>query len=224
MVRLRTFVWLAIFVVLAMCAPFVPLAQAGKKPGYYKKPGTAQLPEFAVVTPAEKCSSWGWAAATESILALDSVNVDQHVLVQKAFGGELCDDGAPNLRKLGEAVNGEYVLSPKKKMRVVARVFLAGTTIGAEDLIAAVRRGRPMIFFWRMHAYIAVGVAYDEYIGANGARLWEVRELTLLDPTADDAEHRFVTFQKGRDDLNEINGAMEFVLIPMEEIDWVQNP
>jgi len=214
MVRLRISVWLVAFSMLAT------FAQAGKKPGYYKKPGTAQLPEFTVVAPADRCSNWGWAAATESILALDAVKVDQRVLVQKAFGGELCDDGAPNLRKLGDAVKGDYVLSPKKKMRVMARVFPAGATIGAEDLIAAVQRGRPMIFFWRKHAYVAIGVAYDEHIGANGARMWEVRELTLLDPTAADAEHRLVTFQKGRDDLSEINGAIDLVLIPMEEIDW----
>jgi hypothetical protein len=220
MVRPRIFAWLVAFAMLATFAAVVPVAQAGKKPGYYKKPGTAQLPAFAVVTPADKCSNWGWAAATESILALDAVKVDQRVLVQKAFGGELCDDDAPNLRKMGDAVNGEYVLTPKKKMRVIARVFPAGATIGAEDLIAAVQRGRPMIFFWRKHAYVAIGVAYDEHIGPNGARMWEVRELTLLDPTAADAEHRLVTFQKGRDDLNEINGAMEFVLVPMEEIDW----
>jgi len=223
MVRRRVVVWLFAIAILAASATFAPLAQAGKKPGYYKKPGTAQLPEFTVVAPADKCSNWGWAAATESILALDQVKVDQRVLVQKAFGGELCDDNAPNFRRLGDAVNGEYILSPKKKMRVMARVFPAGATIGAEDLIAAVRRGRPMIFFWKMHAYVATGVAYDEYIGANGARLWEVRELTLLDPTAADPEHRIVTFQKGRDDMSEINGAMDLVLIPMEEIDWVQN-
>lgn len=220
MVRPRVFVWLAAFAMLVMFATSVPSAQAGKKGGFLKKPGSAQLPEFAVVAPAGNCSSWGWAAATESILALDAVKVDQHVLVQKAFGGELCDDNAPNFRKLGDAVNGEYVLTPKKKMRVIARVFPAGATIGAEDLIAAVRRGRPMIFFWRMHAYVAIGVAYDEYIGANGSRMWEVRELTLLDPTAADEEHRHVSFQKDRDDMREINGAMEFVLVPMEEIDW----
>jgi hypothetical protein len=220
MVRPRISVCLVAFAILATSAMFAPSAHAGKKPGYYKKPGTAQLPEFAVVTPGDKCSSWAWAAATETILALDSVKVDQRVLLQKAFGGELCDDSAPNLRRMSEAVNGEYVLTPKKKMRVMTRIFPAGATIGAEDLIAAVRRGRPMIFFWKMHAYVAIGVDYDEYIGANGSRMWEVRELTLLDPTAADAEHRTVTFQKGRDDLNEINGAMEFVLIPMEEIDW----
>ena len=37
-----------------------------------------------------------------------------------------------------------------------------------------------MIFFWKSHAYLAVGAVYDEYIGPNGARVWDVKELTLL--------------------------------------------
>jgi hypothetical protein len=187
-----------------------------------KKPGTAEVAGFTVVAPAETCSNWGWAAATESLLALDSVKVDQHVLVQKAYGGELCDDGAPNLQKLADAAKGDYQVDPKLKMRVTARVYGAGMAISAENLIAAMQRGRPMIFFWKSHAYVAVGAEFDEYIGPNGMRMWEIRELRLLDPTATDGDRRVVTFQKGRDDLGDINGAIELVLMRMEEIDWLR--
>ena len=214
MSRARLFILFSILVFL------VPMARAGKA-AFYRKQGKTEAAGFTVIAPADKCSNWGWAAATETLLALDAVKVDQHVLVQKAFGGELCADDNFKLQTLGDTVAGDYVLTPKKKMRVVPHVYGAGTNIPAEDLIAAIKRGRPMIFFWKMHAYVAVGAAYDEYVGPNGSRLWEVRELTLLDPTAEDEEHRHVTFQKGRDDINEINGAIDLTLFPMEEIDWM---
>ena len=215
--RLRLSALLCAVVVLCASA-----AEAKKKIGFYKKPGTAEAAGFTVVPPAEGCSNWGWAAATESLLALDAVKVDQHVLVQKAYGGELCDDASPNFRALSDAVKGDYVVGPKRKLRVTTRVYASGSPISAEDLIAAMRRGRPMIFFWKAHAYVAVGAAYDEYVGPNGTRMWEIRELTLLDPTATDEEHRRVTFQKGRDNVADINGAIELVLMPIEEVDWLR--
>jgi hypothetical protein len=211
--------WLVLACALAvLAAPSV--AGNKKKAGYWKKPGAVEMPSFTVAAPADKCSNWGWAAATETLLALDSVKVDQHTLVSKAYGGELCDDAAPNMRALSEAVNGDYVIDPKLKMRVTTRVFPTGAAIGAEDLLAAIKRGRPMIFFWKSHAYLAVGAVYDEYIGPNGARVWDVKELTLLDPVAADEDHRRVTFVKERDGVADIGGAMEFVVIRMEEIDW----
>jgi hypothetical protein len=205
---------------LCLAALLALPAFAGKqKPGFLKKAGKDAIADFALVPAADHCANWGWAAAAESILARDAVIVEQHALIIKVFGGQLCEDDNLDLRAMGDAVAGEYVLGPKKKMRVVTRVFTG--TISAEDLIAAIRRGRPMIVFWRMHPYVAIGAAYDEIIGPNGSRLWDVRELTLLDPTAPDDEHRTVTFSKDHDDLGEINGAMEFVLFPIEEMEWV---
>jgi hypothetical protein len=211
--------WLVLACALAvLSAPSV--ADNKKKVGFWKKPGAAELPSFTVVAAADKCNNWAWAAATETLLALDSVKVNQHTLVSKAYGGELCDDAAPNMRALSDAVNGDYEINPKLKIRVTTRFFPAGAPIGAEDLLAGIKRGRPMIFFWKSRAYLAVGAVYDEYIGPNGARIWDVKELTLLDPMPADEDHRRVTFVKERDGVGEIGGAMEFVVMRMEEIDW----
>lgn len=202
---------------LCLLALLVAPAFGGKKVGYMRKPGSDAVAGFSVIPAIDKCASWGWAAATESILALDKVAVDQHVLVQRAFGGELCVDDGLDLRALGDIVAGDYVIGPRKKMRVVTRVFPAGA-IGAEDIIAAVRRGRPIILFWKMRPYVVSAAAYDEYIGPRGTRLFEIRELTLLDPSDPGTP---VSFVKQDNDLRELNGAMEFVLFPMEEVEWV---
>ena len=194
-----------------------PALAKKQKPGFIRKPGSAQMQGFSVVTPAFECSNWAWAAATQSILAMDKVAIDQHELVQKTFGGELCIDRPLDLEKMGKMVAGEYRLDAKHKMKVVARVILPGAVISAEALIGGVKRERPMILFWKSKAYVVVGAAYDEWIGPNGARMWEIKELTLLDPVAQNT----VTFQKGRDDVSDLGGAMDFVLLEMREVDWL---
>lgn len=210
--RLRAMTAVSLLLLVA-----APALAAKQKAGFIRKPGTAQMQNFSVVAPAFACNNWAWAAATESILAIDKVAVDQHALVQKAFGGELCVDGPLDLEKMGRMVAGEYRLDAKRKMKVVARVIPPGAVISAEALIGGVMRQRPMILFWKSRAYVVVGAAYDEWIGPNGARLWEVRELTLLDPVAQNT----VTFQKGRDDVSDLGGAMDFSLMEMREIDWL---
>jgi hypothetical protein len=209
---LRALTAVSLLVLLA-----TPAVAKKPKPGFIRKPGTAQVANFSVVPPAFECSNWAWAAATQSILALDQVAVDQHDLVQRIFGGELCLDTPLDLEKMGRMVGGIYPAGPKRKMKVVARVVPAGGTISAEALLAGIKRERPMIVFWKSRAYVAVGAAYNEWIGPNGARLWEVTELTLFDPVAQNT----VTFQKGRDDVADLGGAIEYQLMEMRELDWV---
>lgn len=216
--RMRRARALALLCLVALAAP---VADAGKqKPGFTKQSGTAAMAAFSVVPAGGECGNWAWAAATQSILALDEVKVDQHILLQKAYGGEVCDDRL-DLPALAQVINGDYQLGPKKGMKVVTRVFPAGAPIGAEDLIAAIRRNRPMIVFYRSHPYVAVAVDYDEYIGPNGARIWDARTVTLLDPTAGDEDHRRVIFDKSKDNVGDFTGAMEFVLFPTEQVEWL---
>ena len=206
--------------VLCLLALVVPVANAGKpKAGFMTRPGTIAMDSFSVVQPGGDCGSWALAAATQSILALDGVKVDQHVLLDKAYAGEVCDDRL-DLPAIAHAVDGDYEIGPKKGMKVVTRVFPAGVPL-QEELIAALRAQRPMIVVYKGHPYVAVGVAYDENIGPQGMRLWEVRTITLLDPTAADDEHRHILFDKAKDSVNDFSGAMQFVLFPTEQVDWV---
>jgi len=207
----------AVAAVSLVALVFAAPAAGKRKSGFMKKPGSALLQDFRVAQPVEPCSNWAWAAATQSILALDEVAIDQRDLVTRIFGGELCLDQRLDLHKMGKGVAGEYVLGPKRKMKVVPRVIPPGAIISPEDVIAAIQRRRPMILFWKSRPYVAVGAAYTEWIGPRGMRLWEIHQLTLLDPVSQQA----VTFERGRDDAKELSGAMEFVLYPMEQIDWV---
>ena len=206
--------------VLCLLVVLVPPADAGKsKTSFMTRPGTIAMDSFSVVTPGGSCGSWALAAATESILALDDIKLDQHVLLQKAYGGELCDDRL-DLQAVAKAVNGEYETGPKKGMKVVTRVFPAGAPL-QEELISALQNKRPMIVIYKGHPYVAVAVEYDENIGPRGMRLWEAHTITLLDPTAADEEHRRILFDKAKDDVNDFTGAVQYVLFPTEQVDWV---
>jgi hypothetical protein len=207
-------------VLVCLLALLTPVAHAGKhKVGYMKQPGSAEVTGLTLVPAGGDCANWAWAAAAQSILALDNVQVDQHVLLQKAYGGEVCDDRL-DLRALADVVNGDYQLGPKNGMKVVTRVFPAGAPL-AEALIAGVKHNRPMIVVYRGHPYVAIRVDYDEYIGPNGSRLWDARLITLLDPTATDEEHRRIVFDKNADDAGEFSGATDFSLFPTEQVDWL---
>jgi hypothetical protein len=58
---------------------------------------------------------------------------------------------------------------------------------------------------------------YDEFIGPNNARIFMVKEIKLLDPlVAQDDPQRQVTFVRGRDNLQDVDGTMTVRATPVE--------
>ena len=77
---------------------------------------------------------------------------------------------------------------------------------------------------WKGHAYLLKGVVYSEFlISSNGAKVFEINELKLLDPTATKPEERAVSFLRDRDDANEIDGVMDVRVTPDDGQSWL-NP
>lgn len=205
-----------LLVFAALCAP----AFGGKKPKgpfFESRAGSDKIADIELVRAAQACNNWSWAAAVETLLRREGIPANQNVFIQKAFGGELCVD-ALDLSKLAAVVNGDYTVPAHRKLNVQLRVLLGAPT-APHDIVAAVRAGRPLIFLWRQHAYLINGVAFDEYVSANGSRFFEIRELGLLDPAAE-GEDQQAAFIKGRDDMAEIDGTMELVVTPIREVDW----
>jgi hypothetical protein len=58
---------------------------------------------------------------------------------------------------------------------------------------------------WRGHPYFLVGATYDERIGRDGTRFFEIKELRLADTFA---RQPAITFQRGRDNVDEIDGIL----------------
>jgi thiol-disulfide isomerase/thioredoxin len=209
----------AIFVVILALA--LPLAAEKKPKGapLVRRPDqTAELKAFWLPTPVQKCTNWAWAVAIEAMLRSQQVTMKQNVWVSKADLGEVCIDVAPTMEKLARVVGGAYVLDDGRHVRLEAR-YISGAPTIPDDLIAPLRQGRPVLLFWKSRALVVRAVVYDEYIYPNDQRMFQIKEIKLVDPllTGKERERSFVN---GRDDLAEIGGVFEVVVILDKQQKW----
>ncbi len=203
---------------LVLTAP----ASAGKKPKgapLARLPGqSAEIAKLAVSNPAQKCQNWAWAVAIETMLQAQKVPLKQNFWVQKVNGSEICVDGLPALEVLAHAISGRYVLEDGRKVRLESS-YMSGAPTTPDDLIAPLRQGKPLLLFWKAHAFVLCAVVYDEYIYPNGQRMFQIQEMKLLDPLAP-AKQRELSFVNGRDDPAEILGIFQVTAIPEEPMPW----
>jgi hypothetical protein len=206
----------ALIVALLLVLP----AMAGKKkvaPLVHLPPQTVELAALKLAAPAQKCTNYAWAVAVEAMLRAQDVALDQHFWVQKANGGELCIEPLPALDGLATVINGTYVLNDGRKVRVETRVR-SGAPL-PDDTIPPLRRNHPVLVFWRSRAYVLKAATYDEYIYPNAQRMFQIREMKLVDPLlrGPDAE---TTFVNGRDDPAEITGVVSIRVEPITPMSW----
>lgn len=180
---------------------------------------TAELPTPPAASVAQKCENWAWAAAVETILRSQNVALDQHYWVQKSDGGEICLESLSPLEHIARIITGEYVLDDASKVRVEAR-YTPGAPANLDSIILGLRAGHPALLVWHGHAYVIYGVVYDEYVSPTGHRLFDIREIKLVDPLYDD-ERRLASFVRDRDNPAEIGGTLEISAIPLKPTDWL---
>lgn len=209
---------------LAILALAVAATAADQKPKgapLVRLPGqSAEIATFAIPKPAQPCQNWAVAAGLEAMLAVSNVRLPQKYWVLKGDIGEVCREEPANFESLARLVNGEYVLDDARKVRLELR-YSEGAPAIPDDVIARLRLGRPSLFFWKKHAFVLLGVTYDEYIYPNGQRMFEIRELRLRDlmlPASADP----TTFVKGRDDPAEIGGIVQVIVQPIEPMPWLR--
>ena len=182
-----------------------------------------QLPQGSVTvegltpaTPKQKCENWLWAAEVETILTAQKINLPQTYWVQQANLGEVCVDAPVDLESLSSLIDRDYQLEDGSKFHLTAvRTIGAPTDMG--HIISSLRQGRPFILLWKGHPLLVTGMIYDEYGYPNGQRMYEVRQIDMLDllyPEGD--ERRTRSFVKGTDNMDEIGGALEVVASPVD--------
>ena len=179
---------------------------------------TAELKALWLPTPLQKCTNWAWAAAVEAMLRSQQVTIKQNAWVAKADLGEVCVDAAPTMEKLARVVEGTYVLDDGRHVRLQAR-YISGAPRLPDDLIVPVRQGLPVLLFWKSRALVVRAVVYDEYIYPNNQRLFQIKEIRLVDPLLT-GKQREVSFLNGRDDPAEIGGMFHVVVIPEQQQSW----
>jgi hypothetical protein len=136
--------------------------------------------------------------------------MDQAFWVMRLNGGELCVDELPKIEALSRVVNKEFVLDDGRHVRLGLR-FVPGPPVDLDSVIAGIKLQQVSLLVWRGHPYYLTGVTYDERIGRDGTRFFEVKELRLADTFAKQPN---ITFQKGRDDADQISGILTVSVLP----------
>ncbi len=181
-------------------------------------PKTAEIAKLALTAPAQKCTNWAWASALELMLQGQQVSLKQNYWVQKANGGEVCIETLPSLDDLARLVDGPYVLDDGRKVRLVSRT-VGGLTGVPDEIIGPLRAGRPLLVFWKQRVAVLRGVVYDEYVYPNGQRMFQIREMRMVDPLVAGKPGE-LTFVNGRDDPAEITGIYRVLVEPEKTLPW----
>jgi hypothetical protein len=187
-------------------------ADKKQQQAFYLKPDqTADLAsDVKMITAKQDCENWALAAGIETMLQRQNVALDQGFWVMRVHGGELCLDKMPSIDALAQVVNKEFVLDDGRHVRLEVR-FVPGAPSNIDAVIAGLKLQQVSLLLWQGHPYYLTGITYDERIGRDGTRFFEVKELRLANTFA---KQPGVTFQKGRDNPDEIAGILSVAVLP----------
>lgn len=170
---------------------------------------TADLDVAKMTRARQDCESWALAAGLETLMRRQSVTLDQDYWITRLNGGALCRS-LPALDSLADRVNQDITLPDGNHVRLEMSLFV-GAPVSADPLILGIKNQQLWLFVWRGHPYYLTGATWDEQIMVNGQRTFDVKELRLTDTWAKKPD---VVFERGRDDLNEIDGVFTVSVIP----------
>jgi hypothetical protein len=199
---------------LVLLATLGGLLHAGdkKKARFFLKPDqTADLSSPTLVTARQNCENWALAAGLESLLARQDVPLDQKFWIMRLYYGELCIDRLPSIEQLALVVNQDFVLDDGRHVRVEMH-WIPGAPTDIDSVLAGLKHDRPALLMLKGHPYYLVGATYDEHIRGDGMRFYEIKEIRLADTLPGRPP---VTFQKGRDKMDEINGILTVTAAPL---------
>jgi hypothetical protein len=178
-----------------------------KKQGqaYQLKPDqTAEVSAGKLGTAKQECENWAVAAGLETMLARQGVQLDQSYWIMRLNGGELCVPEMPSVEALTKLVNREVVLADGRHAKLELQYY-PGAPTNIDSLIYGLQMQNISLMVYRGHAYYLAGATYDEYIGLDGGRMLQVKELRLANTFAGKPG---IAFQRGRDNPEDIQGVM----------------
>jgi hypothetical protein len=171
---------------------------------YQLKPDqSAELKSVRLITAKQSCENWALAAGLETMLEKKGIALDQNFWVMRLNYGEICAD-LPSIDALAKVVNNEFVLGDGRHVRLELQ-YTDGAPGNVDSIIAGLQQQQVALLIWRGHPYYISGVTYDEYIGKDGSRLFEIKELRLANTFAGKPG---MAFERGRDDAGEIRGIV----------------
>ena len=191
---------------LLLAIAFQQQVEKKQRQNYYIKPDQSAglASDTKLITAKQNCENWALAAGLETMLQQQNVALDQNFWVMRMNGGELCLSDLPVIEALTRTVNKEFVLDDGRHVRLEIQ-FTPGPPVSIDPVIAGLKLQQVTLLLWRGHPYYLTGLTYDERIGRDGTRFFEVKEIRLANTFA---KLPGVTFEKGRDDPAEIQGIL----------------
>lgn len=201
----------AVLVFLAAISLFAADKKKLQQAYLHKPDQSINLNPEDLATTSQQCESWAVAAGLEAMLRQQGVNLDRHFWLMRIYGGELCVTQVPSPESLARAVDGEFVLDDGRHVRLQLD-FSSGAPSNIDSLLAGLENQRIALLIWRGHFYYLAGATYDEHVGRDGSRLYEIKELRLANTFA---KVPGIAFEKGRDDAAEIGGIVNVNVLPL---------
>jgi hypothetical protein len=196
----------AVTAMLLVLSVFVHAGDKKKQAQSYQlKPDqTADLAVDKLSTAKQECENWAVAAGLETMLAKQGVHLDQSYWIMRLNGGELCVPGMPSMDALTKLVNREVVLADGRHATLELQ-YIPGAPTNIDGLIFGLQIQNISLLMFRGHTYYLAGATYDEYIGLDGGRMLQVKELRLANTFAGKPG---IAFLRGRDNPDDIQGIM----------------
>jgi len=197
--------WLpAVTAMLLLLSAFVYGGDKKKQAQSYKlKPDqTADIAADKLSTAKQECENWAVAAGLETMLAKQGVQLDQSYWIMRLNYGELCAPGMPSIDELTKLVNREVVLADGRHAKLELQ-YVPGAPTNIDGLVYGLQLQNISLLVYRGHTYYLAGATYDEYIGLDGRRMLQVKELRLANTFAGKPG---ITFLRGRDNPDDIQG------------------
>jgi hypothetical protein len=212
----RSWSIIGVAIILLAAAEFSAAKKYGSNMLQQLPQGSVTVEGLTPATPRQNCENWLWAAEVETILKTQKIDLPQTYWVQQANLGEVCVDAPVDLESIATLIERDYQLEDGSRFHLTAlRTIGAPTDMG--HVISSLRQGRPFILLWKGHPLLVTGLVYDEYGYPNGQRMYEIREIDMLDLLYPDGdERRTRSFVKGTDNLDEIGGMLEVVASPVD--------
>jgi hypothetical protein len=87
--------------------------------------------------------------------------------------------------------------------------FVPGPPITIDPVIVGLKLQQVSLLLWRGHPYFLTGMTYDERIGRDGTRFFDVKEIRLANTYP---KLPGITFEKGRDVPADIQGILSITV------------
>jgi hypothetical protein len=207
MFRLRYITPLALLLGTLAIAP----AQENPGPTYFRSGQTANLVPGKVVTAKQKCENLALAAGLATLSQRQSLGFDQNYWAARLGGAEFCGQKLPSLDDIAHAVNQQVVLPGGQRVRVEANV-VSGAPTKIDAIIAGIKNQQLALLLWHGHPYYLTGITYSEQFNAGGFRQFTITEMRLADTFGNSPA---ITFQRGRDNADEIGGLVTMSVTPI---------